>query len=283
MKFNNQIKEFALFACLNKLFIFSHTSNELSLIKVVLTQYLTSRGMHFNENLLVNKVSKGLKIFGWNFYSNLYGKLFVSINRSFLKEYKSKLKLIIKNSYNKKLTNVIKNINFEIFQWSGFYLFFYELNTICLELDLYVNKILWRFVKRYYPRRTNNWIFSRYWRKFSGVWKFFVIDDTNESKFIFLRSHKLVLKKIFFFSKSFNVFNAFNKEKLYEVLFNQNLVNFLGNYKLLFFEQKGLCYVCKRPIFYKNYSILNTYSKLHIKNNLLDLVLVHSYCKGLSL
>lgn len=228
-------------------------------------------------------VSRGLNIFSWNFHATYKYKVKIFINRNYLKQYKSKLKLIIKNSYNKKLVNIVKDINAEIVTWFRLHSFVNDLKVLCFELDLYVNKILWRFLKRYYSRRTNNWIFSRFWKKFSGIWKFYVLDDTSYNKVIFLKSHFSILSKTHFFSRGFNAFNSFNKYKLYKVLFNRNIMNFKGSHKILFLEQKGLCYICRRPLFATNFSILKNYSKLYKTNLLSNLLLIHSYCKTLKL
>lgn len=276
---NRQTNKFALFTCLNKLFIFSHTPNEFLFLKDKIKTFFLSRGIQFNNDYKINTITKGLNLLYWNVCYRYLGRIIISINKNYLKKYKCKLKSIIKSSINNKLSDLVKDINSEITNWSRSSLFFHEFKFTCSDLDLYVNKMFWRFLKRYYPKRTNNWIFIKFWKKFSGVWKFFILDEANQNKLIFLKSHYHIIKKIRFFSKGLNVFNCFNKIKLYETLFDYNLGEFAANYRTLFLKQKGLCRVCKRPVLISNFTILTKYSKLTKTNLLSDLILVHSYCR----
>lgn len=112
---------------------------------------------------------------------------------------------------------------------------------------------------------------------FPGVHKFCCF-DSSKGNFVFLSSHfsKKVLYK---FSPLFlNVFNKFNLRKIFSILFKKSLPHFHGIFKLLFIKQKGLCFVCRRPINLYNTrfsSSRNSFNRLNLFNGL---CLLHNYC-----
>lgn len=171
-------------------------------------------------------------------------------------------------------------INKRIKHWSEQFVFCFNKKYLCLELDLFVYKLLWQYLKKLHSKKTNTWIYSKYWRCFSGVWKFFIL-DVSTGNFLFLKSHFYLNtfsknNDIFRFSKFLNLFNLYNKEQLNVVLFEKIKYTFLSSFSCLYNSQKGLCFLCKKPIYSKNSKILTL--KKRDSSLFESLLLIHSYC-----
>jgi hypothetical protein len=204
----------------------------------------------------------------------------LNVTKKSVQLYKIKLKLLIKYSLKKNIFSSLRLINDKIDFWAKQFIFCFNKKYLCFELDFFVYKLLWRYLKKFHLKKTNTWIYSKYWRCFSGVWKFFVLDVTKGS-FLFLKSHRssksfFVQNYIFKFSTFLNLFNMYNKEQVRYILFEKIKYTFLSSFACLYDNQKGLCYLCKRPIYSKNFKIL-TFTKRD-SNLFENLSMVHFYC-----
>lgn len=83
------------------------------------------------------------------------------------RNYKRKLKAIVKESFNLSIFVLIKILNKEIENFKFVHSFLASYVTLSQELDCYTYKLLWRFVKRCHPRRSNTWIYGKFWKSFS--------------------------------------------------------------------------------------------------------------------
>lgn len=81
--------------------------------------------------------------------------------------YKTRLKSIIINGTNLNLYDLIRKINKEIFYFKSFFNFSLFYIDIVNELDYYLYRLLWKYLKRRHPRRPNTWIYLKYWKPFS--------------------------------------------------------------------------------------------------------------------
>lgn len=188
------------------------------------------------------------------------------------------LKSIVKNSKNVTLFQTLKIINVEINRWINIYSISDSWNALSSDLDLYLYKLFWRFVRRCHPRRSNSWIYSKYWKCFSGVWKFVIFDSIN-GKSCFLKLHFCYKKINYSIPSSLITFNLFNRRKLLFFLFKKFENNFIGSYRFLYIKQKGLCFFCHKPFSFNNVKIVRRSS--FIKKNttsIFDLFLLHSFC-----
>lgn len=207
-----------------------------------------------------------------------YSSIFFYVNRNFIRKYKIKLKTIVKNSNNLDLIIMLKKINFEISIWIKFYSFSYQMLDISTELDLYIYKVLWRFVKRCHPRRTSSWVYYKYWKNFSGIWKFTVYDFLK-GKFYFLSSHKKLKKNFFYLPLSLNVFDSYNSKKLNSSVYKKYQSSFISFYLFIYNRQKGLCFCCKKTLNFKTFKLVNISNFMNKKVNFIsNLYLFHSYC-----
>ena len=190
------------------------------------------------------------------------------------------MKNLIKSSSDLSILNTLKSVNSEIVKWINIYALSDSWDQISLELDIFLYKTFWRSVKRYHPRRPSTWIYNKYWKSFSGIWRFVVFDSTKKRNY-FLKSHNKSLfdTRIFYrVPMSLNVFCLYNQRKLLSILFKKTRTIFVGTSRRLYYKQKGLCFICRRPFFFNNFKIVNYSYRINIAKVSSKLTLVHSYC-----
>jgi RNA-directed DNA polymerase len=255
-------------------FIFSFDLNNLFVSKNLLFDFLKHRGVIFKKKVLnYGSLLDGFYFLGWNFFHRNSTEFFVFIARDTICIYKNKLKNILKIYGNKNLLFVLNVINKEIVKWSCFYKFSDFIYDICGEMDLYLYRILWNFLKKRHPRRPKTWIYSKYWKFLFGRWFFFLLEP-NTGKSFFLRSHSVMFRKIYRIPKNLNTFYFLDENKLNTTNFKKvnNSINSI--YKLLWKKQSGLCLHCHRIIdFTKKSTFIIKF------NNVNNFFLIHIYCK----
>lgn len=244
------------------------------------------RGFCFKEkgfSYSYNLKSKSFNLNTWSFLINQNNIILGSIHRNCIRYYKRILKYIIKNSKNTSNFSCLIKVNQEIIKWST--LFYHADNWMIVsrELDLYLYKLLWRLVKKQHPRRPNYWIYSKFWKNILGVWTFFIYDPLT-GKICYLKFHNSCMKNLKNYSApmALNVYDIKDKEKLFLALFCKHRIRFIGFYKFLYNKQKGLCFLCNKPIFFNNFKLINICSNLKfyksIENSFHYLVLSHDTC-----
>lgn len=186
---------------------------------------------------------------------------------------------MLKTSFDKQIVLILNCINSEIIKWLEHTFYFSQEEKLNYKLDVYVYKLFWRHLKKRHSKKSNTWIYLKYWGNFSGLWKFFIF-DYRIKRFIFLKSHvslpsnsKTSNYKIY---DSLNIFNSYNVIKLSQIIFKKFEFRYLPNYAVLYEKQKGLCFVCMKSLYLKNYKIL--YLKSNNNKFLENLVLIHLYC-----
>lgn len=129
-----------------------------------LRDFFYSRGIDYSNK--VDTVFKSSNAAGEDLFVLNYKKVRFQFKSSIIRIHKMRIKAILKTSFNLTIPLLLKSINREINIWNSFYskLIFFENN---FKLDLYVYRLLWKFLKRIHPRRTNTWIYSKYWGTFS--------------------------------------------------------------------------------------------------------------------
>lgn len=169
-------------------------------------------------------------------------------------------------------------MNLEIQNWCRDYSYFLYKNKSCYDLDLYIYKLLWRFLKRCHPRRSHSWIYLKYWKNISGNWRF-IYYDSIKKVFHFLSLHSYIEEDFISFPILLNTFLKKNYKKLFNTLFLKKRPYFKGIHKLLFIKQKGLCNSCLKPINFSNNNIIKILNNIFLKEDSINKVfLLHSYC-----
>jgi hypothetical protein len=263
------------------LYFFFNFPYDFSIFKNILQDFFNSRGISFsfNTSSLSNFVFQNLNFFFLDFLrSDFY--ITYSVQNIELQYYKLKLKLLLKTSYNKEMILVLFIVNSEIMKWLEYTFSFRYKEKVYVQLDLYVYKLFWRHLKKRHPKKSSTWIYLRYWGNFSGLWKFFVF-NYKTNKFIFLKSHISLFSysvinnyKIYNF---LNVYNLYNSIKLNQLLLKKFEFRDFPTYTVLYEKQKGLCFICRKPLSLKNFRVL--YLKKKEENLFKNLIIVHSYCR----
>lgn len=197
--------------------------------------------------------------------------------------YKCKLKMIIKNSYQVSITSLVKRLNLQIKKWYTDLRFSGSSLFIPVSLDFYLYKLLWKYCKRMHPRRGNSWIFQKYWKNFSGTFRFFTTDSLS-GKFYFLDSHLCLSESVNRLPFSISIFDFRDKKKIYGDYFRKMRSKIYGIYGVLFDIQKGVCPCCNRLFLdynLNNFRIYDFSNSVHYLKNFSTnyrFVLVHTSC-----
>lgn len=221
----------------------------------------------------------GFHFLNWDFF--FFNNLFIGTSYALIKYQKNSLKLLVKSSNNINTLSLVKRINLQIDSWRNnfnFLDFFWDLSN---EMDVFLYKLLWSWVKRRHPRRTNTWIYSKYWIYLFGKWRFFSKDILNGNIYL-IKSHIVSKSFIFRIPNSICIFNSYNKFKINDIWFKKMKNNFKGLYGLLYYNQRGICLICKRLL---SLNSLNEFSILQLSKNkclnnvfVSNIVLVHKSC-----
>ena len=219
----------------------------------------------------------------WKFQKFYNHNIISEASNTYLRQYRCHLKLFIKNSLNIKLFSFLQKINSFIIKWrvennhsNSFFL-------VAFKLDIYLYRLIWKWAKRKHPRRNNSWIYSKYWKSFSGVWKFFAI-DFNTGQLAFLTSHfSIKTKRLSSLPRSLKIFDLNNYQKLNAIWFNKSRLNFHTLYRLLWNKQKGVCFTCFKPISYFDFTNIKIFNQLKylkvIDPSYSKFFLIHTNCK----
>lgn len=240
--------------------------------------FFSSRAVEFTLSIVDASSNKNICSKD-KFFINPYNILIPIVFKRINFIYKNRLKILVKSSYGKHIGSLIRSLNKEIKAWSVFCSLFYVKATICRELDLFLYKILWKFVKRCHPRRSNSWIYAKYWKFYSGTARF-LFSNVVTGKLHFLKLHQFIYFSTYSLPLSTEVFNYFNRKKIFSSLFKASRVYFKGFYKALFIKQKGLCYFCLNPIEFSNYELIKNVNKGYVKFESLNYyILIHRHCR----
>lgn len=228
----------------DKFILLSYTKESLVFYKNILSKFCITRGVSFIKVKETLKPSFDGVLFSGFLFFPFYKSVFITLSNNAIRNHKRKLKFILKHNL-RDIVVMLKNINNEINRWNQtYYLLSYSV-SIGYNLDLYIQKLLWKYIKKVYIKRSNKWIYNKYWRCINGKWNFFSFDSKKNVVFLISHKYSTFSSKHFFFS--FDVFDYRNKRKFvtdsqFEFeFFSSSIIRFI--YK----RQKGLCFICKRP------------------------------------
>lgn len=218
---------------------------------------------------------------GWKFLYNENAIFLGLISFFTIKVHKANLKSLFKIFDKNTIFLLIKRINYIINYWINNYSFSYSLWDVSGELDVFLNKLLWNFVKRRHSRKNNVWIYSKYWRFLMGRLYFYEVDPIN-GNICFLRSHCFVKSKIYRLPSSFNIHSIPDFNKLNLLWFRKVSFFFIGLYKLLYINQYGICPYCNNFIYRVSFTKIRIL-KIRFPVRLFSgkfsrLILLHSFC-----
>nr|YP_007317207.1 RoaA protein [Monomorphina aenigmatica]AFZ88809.1 RoaA protein [Monomorphina aenigmatica] len=223
----------------------------------------------------------GIYFAGWRLILLSLNFIHFDSSRKFLQGYKRSLKLVFLNSFSFDILYFVKQVNIIILNFISKNYFLDLFWDYSNELDVYLYKLLWHWLKKRHSRKSNSWIYLKYWVFISGKWRFHCFDNIT-GKIYFLKSHAILFTKFYVLPSSVKTSCLLYSEKVNRV-FSKSFKPFFSRvYKSLFFSQNGICFLCNNRI------SLNSIYELRIckylssfdvcENRLSKLVLVHRYC-----
>lgn len=279
--FNFQENDINLIRYLNIIYVFSSKLDNLNLARIHLYKFLSLRNIDLFYGFIKNLVFcpfQEFVILGW-FLKVFKGHNPIErINKMNIKNQKVKLKSLIKNSVHLPVFNLIKSLNFIISNWSNVYGYLEFSFEICIQLDLYLNKLLWKWAKHRHPRRTNTWIYCKYWKYFFGKWKFFTF-DFRISQTVFLNSHFVGYNEMFQLSSLVSVFDFLNVNKVRDICYKKFSQNIKGIYIFLWKKQSGICFICQKEFTFRDLLTVKICNVRYNDNFVKHFILLHDYCK----
>lgn len=264
-------------------FVFTSNLYDISFLIYLVKKFLIERGLFLDTvSFSLRSIYQGMYFLDWKFYKSRNNVFLNILSDITIRQYKLKLKNIIKTSLNCSPFLFLKVLNNEIYSWSLRIKNSSNFAFVCSELDLYLYKILWKWARRRHVRRSNTWIYFKYWKFILGRWRFCLLDITS-GKFIFLKYHLFASSKSYILPSSLNTFNIFNQKKISYLFFHRFLSTLEGIYFLLWKKQYGLCFVCSKSLGYSSVAdlkimFLKSYRKNFYLNDFSLLVLLHKYC-----
>jgi RNA-directed DNA polymerase len=265
---------------LNHILLISDNLYFLRLVSYFFKEFLFLRGFD-NLDIITSSINS---LYSVSFSGLIFDfiqfedtSVYIRPSTDLVRRHKIKLKILIKNNQNAEVFNFLTLLNKVIFFWSIYYSGFDCFWDIWGELDVYLYKILWKWARRRHPRRPNTWIFYKYWRYFSGSWRFFSL-NTIKGNIRILRSHSVNLFIVYRLPFSINSFDCVNTRKINFFCFNKYKFFFVGILKLLWYKQNGICFFCKKNFSLIDFNSVKLYRFSVNKNYISNFVLVHSYC-----
>ena len=202
----------------------------------------------------------------------------IDFSTNFLRFHKLKLKLLVKKTQsNLSLFNFLRKINKFIFLWTINYNFIDCLFDVWNDLDIYLYRLLWGWVRRRHPRRPNTWIYSRYWKSFSGFHRFYAVRNLNND-FCILRSHFYIPVFVSLLSSNINFYSHTDTNKINFFYFKKFELTFCGIFKYFWLKQKGICLICKKNFYSFDFNFMKVYNLNCLKSDISNFALLHYYC-----
>lgn len=282
MRFRSLFGSFSqvyLFSIFNRFLILSTNFYFFICFRFFLQEYFVMKGFYdVFADFSFDLFSSSLNLLDFSFIKVNDSIIYSIFSQDFLRVYKLKLKLLVKNcGFNSNIFLFLKLLNRVIFVWSVNYNFLNCFYDIWSAIDVYLYKLLWRWARRRHPRRPNTWIYAKYWRIFSGVYKFYTINYLT-GNFLILRSHYYLHNFISRLPIALNFYNNFDEKKFNFFAFMRFKQHFNGLFGYFWFKQKGLCFVCKKSFDISNFNGIKFQTNTVLTNNIYNYYLVHAYC-----
>lgn len=249
-------KNIVLIQSFNSFILFTKVLDFLSFCKTLLTKFFILRGIDFyKKDQIFNNIKNGFTYSNW-FLSYFKNRFLFYPKRIFIQNYKKKLKSILKS--NPKNINFVLNLfNHEIGIFSELFFVSNDFHYFVLGLDFYIQKLLWRYLKRIYAKRSNIWIYNKFWRFINGVWQFFIFDKGKNVTFLKSHFYPYLQKELKHFNFAMDLFDYKNKRKFFNDLKFEFGLNKSQSTKFIYYRQLGLCFICKRPLLNEKIKFIN--------------------------
>ena len=143
-----------------------HSREQALQVKAVLAEWLTPRGLTFNEDKTqVVSVEDGVDFLGFN-VRHYHGKLLIKPAKAAVKRIRKRLRTEMRALRGHNALAVIGTINPIVRGWSAYYRTVVSSDTFT-RLDDYVWKLTYKWAKYGHSNKPRNWIIARYFGRFN--------------------------------------------------------------------------------------------------------------------
>ena len=255
--------------------IMAKSENEAELIKERVKHFLKRKvGLELSEEKThITEISKGFDFLGFN-VRKFKEKLLIKPARDNIKEFRLKIKEMMKESLHLDGIDLIRKLNPIITGWGNYYRHNASSKTFQKQ-DNFLYVRIWRWIKRKHLKRTTKWCTKRYFKD-----NHFRDKNANMAKM-----GRIPIKRYTKVRKDVRVYNKEDKDYWHKREF-MNALDSIYSYEFikLFRDQKGLCEYCKKEITkddIQSYNIHKHHQKPQIEGGekeLSNLRLIHQDC-----
>lgn len=206
------------FSFKNYLLFFHRSFFYLTFLNIFVRNTLRIRGLNFfdfHSNLLF--LDENFLLLSWNFNFIFHPLILAFLNSKVIKNHKYNLKQQVKNFFYYSPSFLVLTLNKTIRNWVRLYYYSDRFFFTCRDLDLYLSKILWRFLRNFHSRKSKLWIFNKYWIKKDGLWYFFILDSVLKKSFFLLKHYFIKTDFLFNFFSFLNIFDSLNRFKIKKI------------------------------------------------------------------
>lgn len=145
--------------------VFCHTEEEAQHVKLRLSEWMSPRGLTFNEQKTrVVHLDDGFDFLGFN-VRKYNGKLIIKPSRSSVGRIKKEMGARVRNLRQVPTEEVIRHLNPLIKGWATYYRGVVSTETFS-SLDHYLWRLMWRWAQRRHPNKSKTWVVDRYWGRY---------------------------------------------------------------------------------------------------------------------
>jgi hypothetical protein len=266
-----------------KFFFLIEKKNEFNFIKYLFKKFFKDKGINITNinNKLIN-LQIGFEL-DENYFIQVKKNKRINLSYSKNEEKKQKLllKQLVKRHTNQNINSLIKYLNKRINFWKQKFILLNINKNISKKLDIYLNKLLWKRVKRIHPRRPNTWIYNKYWKYILGTWKFSILDERGRFNTLTSYQSNNVINTFNRLPYSFISLEIYDLRKLLSIYFKFFKNKNFGIKNIMYNKQKGLCYKCKFPLNNSKKKIIRIKKPMLINKKLIysqKIILNHNSC-----
>lgn len=164
-----------------------HSYRQLERIMKIISDYLKLKGLDlYPEKTKIVNVHDGFHFLGWNFKKSKNGIVLCNISKQSIKDYKIKIRGIVKNSKNKTTSTLITELNSVSRIWFNNHFCATNILPVLNHTNQYLYKLLWKWVRKRHPRKSHFWIYDHYWKILDGRRTFLTLENYKKIRLISL-------------------------------------------------------------------------------------------------
>lgn len=232
-----------------------------------------------SSSFYFSSIYEGFILFGWKFFLNKGDFFSACISFNNLRYHKLRIAKILRLNSLCSFFYILKLLNKEILIWTSNFSFSDSFFFTSVNLDYFVYRILWKYIRKLHPRRPKTWIYNKYWKFYNGSYKF-LLYDFKIGQFLFLINHMFSVVSFKNFPIYLSNLDFFNVKRFHFLSYSSFSCYLYNVYYYLWKKQLGLCAICFHVFdLSKDFGLKVGY--ISGTNNFLgnsNLVLVHKYC-----